>query len=56
MHLLIFFGICATAFIVSAIYEENIVRAKQLHHNRIDKLLNRHISVDQVLTEIMEKV
>lgn len=56
MHLLIFLGICTTAIIVAASLEENRKNAQQLHHDRIDKLCDRHISVDQVLAEIMDKV
>lgn len=55
MHLLIFLSICCTAVVISAIIEESGAKAKQKHDARIDLLSNRHISIDQVLAEIMDK-
>lgn len=54
MHFLIFLGIL-TAVIIALVAHQHHLEAKQLHHDRIDLLSNRHISIDQVLEEIMGK-
>lgn len=49
------FLIACTAVFVGLIIHQNLQEAKQLHHDRIDLLSNHHISIDQVLQEIMDK-
>lgn len=54
MPILIFLLSC-TGTIIALIAHQNYLEAKQRHHDRIDLLSNRHISVDQMLEEIMNK-
>lgn len=54
MMLPVFFIACAGVF-VGLIIRQNHREAKQLHHDRVDLLSNHHISIDQVLEEIMKK-
>jgi hypothetical protein len=54
MHLFIFLVACA-GVVAALIAYQNYLEAKQLHNDRIDLLSNRHISIDQVLAEIMDK-
>jgi len=54
MSILIFL-VTLTGAIVALVAHQHYLEAKQLHHDRIDLLSNRHISIDQVLAEIMDK-
>lgn len=54
MYFLIFFVSC-TSTVAALVIHQNYLEAKQLHHDRVNMLSNRHISIDQVLEEIMEK-
>ena len=54
MSVLIFLVTLTGAIVALAAHQQHL-EAKRLHHDRIDLLSNRHISIDQVLEEIMNK-
>ena len=54
MYILIFIASCSGT-ILALVAHQSYLERKQIHNDRIDLLSNRHISIDQVLEEIMDK-